>query len=168
MELPLLRAPEAMRGAGGLPGSFYNIWSKYQKRLPAGSAPSPLFWLRWLVLNPKQAGIPARVPPLDFLRDHPRAFFRTSGPGLFVIDDNRARPENATDIALQDALVQLGRRLARFSPDPPGRETGFPFGYQDRVEEGGSWPHVTWRCLTARTTGPIVEIWRVAPEALER
>ncbi len=167
MELPLMRSRAALAGAGGPRVRYYNIWSKYQRRLPGESAPPPLHALEWLVWSGKQAGVPAGTSPLEFLVGHPRAFFNSSGPGVFVVEDNRTRPENATDIALQDALEQFGERLARFTPDAPGRETGYPFGNQDRVEEGGSWPHVTWRCLTARTTGPIVEIWRVEPERLE-
>ena len=166
MELPLLRTRAALMGAGGPGARYYNIWSKYQRRLPEGSAAAPLFDLRWLTWSARRAGIPAGTPPLEFLAQNPRAFFSDSGPGLYVIEDHRARPSNATEILLQDALEAFGTRLARFSPDPPGSETGFPMGYQDRDEQGGRWPHVTWRCLRARASGPIVEVWRVDPEDL--
>jgi hypothetical protein len=158
-----MRTPAALAGVGGPRPRYYNVWSRYQRQLPAGSAPEPLFDLGWLVWSAKAAGVPAGTSLIEFLRAHPQSFFEQSGPGLFVVEDHRARPANATEILLQDALERTGERLARFEPDG----TGFPFGYQDRREEGGAWPHVTWRCLTAERTGPVVEVWRVPPSALE-
>ena len=166
MELPLLRTREALSGPGGPGVRYYNIWSKYQRRLAPGAALPPLYELSWLKWNARRAGVPQGTSPLEFLAANPRAFFVESGPGVYVVEDHRARPTNETEILLQDALAAFGTQVAHFSPDPPESETGFPFPYQDRDEQGGRWPHVTWRCLRARRSGPIVEVWRVASEDL--
>jgi 4-amino-4-deoxy-L-arabinose transferase-like glycosyltransferase len=162
IDLPLLREPELLKGPGGARTASYAPWTQYQRRLPEGSAPEPLYDLRWLVVGAKQSGFGTGMTPLEYLRAHPEACFAASGPGVYVVEDHRARPENASDIALQDALARYATAIARFAPD----DTGFPFDFQDRVQEGGDWPHVTWRTLTARAVGPVVEIWRLDAEAL--
>lgn len=170
MELPLLRTPEALEGPGGQRSSRYNLWSRYQARLPAGAvtAGTPRFELAWLTWSRRRAGVPARVDAMEFLSAHPGSFFSASGPGWFVVEDHRGRPENRTELLLQDALEELGQRHARFVPDRPGaRAPSLPLGYQDRDEEGGRWPHPAWRVLTARASGPAIEVWRVDAAALE-
>jgi hypothetical protein len=163
MELPLARTAESLKGRGRPGARAYNVWAKYLARLPEASLPVPGHTLEWLAWNAKTAGVPAGTQPMDFLAANPRSFFSSSGPGLFVAEDHRGRPLNVTEIALRAAFERYGTRLARFEPDA----SGFPFGYQDRTEEGGRWPHVTWRTLTAERTGPAIEVWRVDPGALQ-
>ena len=165
IDLPLLRQEVALTGPGGSRAASYNVWTHYQRRLSEDSAPEPRYLMRWLILRmpvvaAKHPGIAGRK--LAYWEEHPEVFFEETGPGYFIVEDHRQRPENTGDIALQDALARLGTRLARFEPDG----TGFPFDYQDRVQEGGDWPHVTWRTLTARTTGPALEVWHVSAERL--
>ena len=83
-------------------------------------------------------------------------------------DGGTSNLQNPTHIYLRGALQSLGTRLARFSPDGPRHDTRFPLIYQDRVEDGGTWPNYFRRVFTARTTGPVIEIYRVEAEALRR
>jgi hypothetical protein len=169
MELPLLRTPVALDGPGGPRPSRYNLWSRYQAHLPAGAVTpgTPRFELAWLTWSRRRAGVPKGVDAMEFLSAHPGSFFQASGPGWFVVEDHRGRPENRTELLLQDALEQLGRRHARFTPDGGGEAPSLPLGYQDRDEEGGRWPHPALRVLTARCSGPAIEVWRVDAAALE-
>ena len=166
LELPLLRSDRALAGRGGPRLRYYNVWSKYQQRLPEGAALGPRYDAQWLIWSAKQAGVPEGVGALDYLAANPRSFFEQAGPGWYVIEDHLSRPENVTEILLQRGLEQYGERQARFSPDAPERDRGFPFTAQDRDEDGGDWPHVAWRVLTARRTGPAVEVWRVTEASL--
>lgn len=168
MELPLLRRREDLDQARGVRMGLYDIWATYQLHLDPAQVPPPLWPIRWLVSRAKDVAIPPGADRIEYFEEHPRAFFATSGPGLFVIEVYEQRVENPTHIYLRRALQQYGTLLQRFSPDPPEHDTRFPFLYQDRFEDGGDWPNYTARCFTARTTGPVVEIYRVEAAALER
>lgn len=168
MELPLLRTPDALRQARGPKLGLYNIWSVYQLRLPDLPPVDAQWPIRWLVSRIKDLGVPPGVGRLEHLERTPQAFFATSGPGLFVIEVYEQRDQNPTHIYLRGALQSLGTRLARFSPDGPEHDTRFPLIYQDRVEDGGAWPNYFRRVFTARTTGPVIEIYRVEAAALGR
>ena len=185
LELPLPRTGAALDGPGGAHPGRYGIWTRYQDRLPetAWAAGASRFDLRWLVWSRGRAGVPAGVEALAFLREHPASFFEqlelpAGADALwFAVEDHRGRPENATELLLQDALARFGERVARSTPERPdpadegagaSDEPTLPFGYQDRDEEGGRWPNVALRALTARATGPAIDIWRVDAERLPR
>ena len=161
VELPLARREEGLKGPGGLRGDDYNVWSRYQRRLPVDQRPTPAYDVAWMYWFDRD--VPDYEPPRQaFLEAHPGAYFASTGPGYYVIEPYDER--DAEDIqGLRRALQQYGRLEVRFSPDGDPALTTLPLLYRDGLEHQ---PHLTLRVLRARAWGPNVEIYRVTSEAL--
>ena len=164
LELPLMRTERALERVGLKPATCYSPWLSHQLRHASSADPIERHSIRWVFLRPPWIGKPKGGGNLDYLQRNPLAFFNDSGTeGLFVIEPHVQRKGKRKVIELTSALRELGRRQERFAPDPKERDFALPFLPQDRYEDGARWPHYALRCLTARSLGPVVEIYRLDP-----
>lgn len=152
LDLPVLQSLPALQWNWRLLGGPTFPWTTYQRELPPGARAERGYDLVVLPVH-TDAEISA------FERD-PDAFVRDLGAGWAVVEvrEGWSWPGFAT---LRATLQRAGSRVARFSPDSPDRPGDYPLDYQgEGLPERIPW---MWRVLRARCTGPVIEIYRIAP-----
>ncbi len=151
-DLPLARSDEALRGEDGkLRNPGHSRWARYQARLTESERPAPLFDVRMLLL---QAGFGDLTDPARM-----GAFLDAHGPGVYVLQVAVGRRSSRFDPVLRSVLAERGTLEARLSPDPDPYFSEHPLADED--EEVDDWPGFFWRVLRARSSGPVVEVYRV-------
>lgn len=154
-DLPLARSAASLSNVGGRPVVKPSQWSLYQARRARDGAPlSAGRWdLRYLAPRPDLGFPVARI------ESDPLGYLRALGAGYFVIDVSRM-PVRAAYSRMASGLVELGaERVARIGPNEDSAELGWSLPFEDELIEG--WPSVVGRVLTAKCTGPVIEIYRV-------
>ncbi len=149
IDLPLVRTRAALMDA---PKTFESLfpWFRYQRQIAAARLPEPAWDLR-----PIRTGSPEAREQIA--RD-PLAYVRSSGAQYAVVEVfNDAVRQFAAPI--HAALAQGTERVARFSPLAVDAGDDRPIPYQD--DEFDSRPVWWWRAIVARSTGPVIEIYRL-------
>jgi hypothetical protein len=146
LELPLWWEPQGLHFWGrSTVGILHLWWGRYQARLPGGcGAPPryPLFWMK---------------PDLARMREDPLGYLTEQGGNLAVVEVFAGDRVDPAPTRLRAVLKERARLLARFSPDRHDGWGEHPLGYQDETSVAP--PHFLRRVLSARTTGPVIEIY---------
>lgn len=152
IDLALARTPATLARTPELQPALFSPWALYQARLPADGIRGEQHDLVWF-------GEHAGMGDLDCDTDL-AAYVDHYGPGLYVIELERQR-KHRWYARIRERVAQVGRLEARLSPDGDPFLTELGLGVQER--EFADRPHAAWRILCARSTGPVLEIYRVEP-----
>ncbi len=107
--------------------------------------------------------------PLAFPADRKRAsaapleFVRTLNADFAVVHTLEVTRFDPSFAAVRDALLSDAQLVARFAPDDEGAHHEIPLDYED-FEHFPPLPWA-WRTLFAHSTGPVVEIYKLARPA---
>ena len=152
IDLPLFRRRAGMVFAGEATTArrhFFVPWTRYQARLPEGPVSAPRWNLRW-----------TRSDIQRYMRDA-AGTLREQGGDYAVVEvyAGRAHPVGTR---ITEAFRARGELLARISPDGRSDYSEHPIGYQDETTVPN--PHFIRRLLQARSTGPVLEIYRLTSD----
>jgi hypothetical protein len=152
LELPLPSTSASLADDdGGMMSDAKHPWLLYQRALPATRRLQP----EWnLVIMPMRTEVErARI------QQDPVGYLKLLGGDYAVIDVYEGgRPPTVLNF-IRPALIAIGVRVARFSPDGVDEGSNLPIMYQD-----DEYPTPTnWfaRILGARCTGPVIEIYKL-------
>jgi hypothetical protein len=135
LDLPLARERAGLVSwMGPIEDAFTWVWARYQARSPDGCVPPPLYALRWW------------KPQLVKMAQDPEAYVREQG--------TYPAATRVREIVRANAELVL-----RISPDGRDGYSEHPLGYQDETSVAP--PRFLARVLQARTTGPVIEIYRL-------
>ena len=96
------------------------------------------------------------------MAEDPASYAREQGGDWLVMEiyaDNRVY-SGATRV--QEVVRATAELAVRISPDGRPDYSDHPLGYQDETSVAP--PHFLARVLQARTTGPVIEVYRLKPD----
>jgi hypothetical protein len=153
LELPVFSTPAALVESNGMLVDRKHPWHLYQRQLGDATRSDTA----WNLIQ-----IPLETPELrDKFASDPNGCLRALHGTYAAIDVYDEGRKPAILNSVRPALRELGERVARFIPY--GDETGnnLPFSYQDDEFPKGAPTWWWWEALTARSAGPVVEIYKL-------
>lgn len=152
LDLPLFQTAEARAANERMLRAGVFEWFAYQATVPPARQPRDQYDLRTIGESRDEVAAALLTDARGYLRE-----LHGDYAVIEVFEDWGWRPLRA----LRAELKQSAVRVARFIPDGQDRADELPFLHQEEAfRQRISW---FWRTLSARRTGPVVEIYALAP-----